>query len=334
MNSAYQGGWKRFTVLVRREFWEHRSLLWLPVAVCVLHFILALALVLVPRNGMNLQVEVRSEQLTVADSLGGTPGTQVESTSLNWNRMSTASLLDLAAATPPEERGGLLDRLLLGHAHLLAAVGSFLVMGLFSVMLNRERENRSSLFFLSMPLNPWTYLGGKMATGALALVLLWGTVVISQTLGLLVISATAWAHGHAAVDLVWGPSHVFRLWALLGAQLLVDTLWALPLFGSIALMASLGWSGRGGRFGVLLMGAVVATVVDRLYLTGGGLWLWMTRHLPPPGINWEDRGLDALRAAQGKAPALGEGADLVLGMVLGLLLLVAAARALHWREET
>jgi hypothetical protein len=333
MKSPFQGGWKRLMVLVRREFWEHRSLLWLPVAVCALHFILALGLVLVPRNGMNIQMEMRQEQST-ADSLGGVSDTRVESTSLNWNRMSTASLLDLVAATPREKLGHTLDRLALGHAHLLAAMGSFLMMGLFSLMVNKERQNRSSLFFLSMPLPPWTYLGGKLATGALALALVWGTVVISQTLGLLVFSATALAHGHAGVDLFWGSAHFPRLWAVLAAQLLVDTLWALPLFGSIALVASLGWSGRGGRYGVLLLGAAVATVVDRLYLTGGGLWLWMTRHLPPPAFNWEHRGLDTLRALQGRAPALGEGTDLVIGAVLGLLLLMAAARTLHWREET
>lgn len=334
MSPFSRDGWRRLGVLMRREVWEHRSLLWLPVVVSLLHLLLALALVLVPRNGVSLQVEVRQEQQGIADSLGGATDTRVESTSLNWNRMSTASLLDLAATTSPAELGRMLDRLALGHAHLLAAMGSLLVVGLFSGMVNRERQNRSSLFFLSMPLSPWAYLGGKVLTAGLALALVWATVVISQLLGLLVFSATATAYGHSAVGLLWGSAHPFRLWALTGAQLVVDTLWALPLLGTIALLASLGWSGRNGRFGALLLGGVVVAVVDRIYGTGGLVWHWMGRHLSPMAFNWEARALDALRVIQGEAPVPDHGLDLLLGVLLGLFLMVAAAKALHWREET
>lgn len=333
MSPFSRDGWRRLGVLVRREVWEHRSLVWLPMVAILLHLLFALALVLVPRNGVSFQMEMRQEQQGVADSLGGLTDSRMESTRLNWD-MSTASLLDLAASTPPAERGRLLDRLALGHAHLLFVLGSCLVVILFSRMVNREKMNRSSLFFLSMPLSPWMYLGGKLATTVLALALAWVTVVLSQLLGLMVFSAAALAHGHSAVELLWGSAHLLRLWALLGTQLVVDTLWALPLFGLIALMASLGWSGKSNRFGALWVVLVFVIAVDRSHGSGGLVWHWIWRHLSPMAFNWEARAMDALRIIQGQTPVPDLGLDLLLGVLLGLLLLVAAAKALHWREET
>lgn len=339
LNPEFQGGWRRMLLLVRRELWEHRELLWVPVVVCVLHLGLALAALVLPQHlHGNFEIVQVSDQSLSQDSSDPDhqPEPVRETRRVSWDELKLSDLFKLAEATPEARRGEFLRNLSLGHARVILLLGGLLLLFLFFRMLNREQQTRSSLFFQSMPLCAWEYLGGKLLTALLlGPILLWGTVILSHLSWLLVFSGAAWVQGYPAWELFWRPAQLPTGWGILAAQMVMDTLWFLPGIGWTLLSASLGLGARAGQRSGLMVGLVLfaAMIVDRLYLTGGGLREWLTNHILPTGFSWGTRALDSTARWLGEAPGTGSWVDLALGGLLGLLMIYAAVKALHWREE-
>ncbi|MFA7331136.1 MAG: hypothetical protein WC326_08690 [Candidatus Delongbacteria bacterium] len=338
-NPEYQGGWRRLAILVRRELWEHRELLWVPVVIGLLHLGLALAALVLPQHlHGNIEFVQASDGDLFEDSSdpGRKPAPTTVTRRVDWETMNLSGLLMVASHTPVAERGEFLREVSMGHARVTLAIGGFLLLILLGRMQSREQQTRSSLFFQSMPLGPWEYLGAKLLTAVpLGLALLWLTIVLSQLVWLLVFSAAAWAHGHSALDLFWRPAQFPAGWSVLAAQMVVDTLWYLPGIGWTLLLGSLGVNARRGQRNGMWIGAglFAAVMVDRLYLTGGGLMAWLLHHLLPVGFSWSWRGLESTSAWLGAPAGRGGPLDLWSGVLLGLLMMAAAVKVLHWREE-
>jgi hypothetical protein len=338
-NREFQGGWRRLALLVRRELWEHRELLWVPVVIVAVHLGLALAALVLPQHlHGNVEIVRVSEGSLLEDSSdpGRDPGPTTVTQRVDWGTMKLAGLLELAAATPAAERADFLREVSMGHARVTLVVGGFLLLILLARMQNREQQTRSSLFFHSMPLRPWEYLGAKLLTAVpLGLALLWATIVASQLVWLLVFSGAALAHGHSALELFWRPADPLAGWSILLAQMAVDILWYLPGIGWTLLLGSLGVNANRSQRNSMWIGVAVfaLVVVDRVYLTGGGLMSWLLRHLLPVGFSWSWRGLESTAAWLGEPAGRGGAFDLWSGVLMGLLMMAAAVKLLHWREE-
>jgi len=338
-NPEFQTGWRRLALLMRRELWEHRELLWVPLVIVAVHLGLALAALVLPQHlHGNVEIVRVSEGSLLEDSSdpGRDPGPTTVTQRVDWGTMKLAGLLDLAAATPAAERADFLREASLGHARVTLIIGGLLLLILLGRMQTREQQTRSSLFFQSMPLRPWEYLGAKLLTAVpLGLALLWATIVLSQLAWLLVFSGAALAHGHSALELFWRPADPLAGWSILAAQMMADTLWYLPGIGWTLLLGSLGVNARRGQRNSMWIGVAVfaLVVVDRVYLTGGGLMSWLLRHLLPVGFSWSWRGLESTAAWLGEPAGRGGAFDLWSGALIGLLMLAAAVKVLHWREE-
>jgi hypothetical protein len=338
-NPEFQGGWRRMALLVRRELWEHRELLWVPVVVFALHLALALAALVLPQHlHGNVDIVQVSDGNLFEDSSdpGGGPRTTTVTRRVDWGTMNLSGLLMVTSHIPAADRGEFLREVSMGHARVTLIIGGILLLILLGRMQSREQQTRSSLFFQSMPLRPWEYLGAKLFTAVpLGLVLLLATIVLSQLAWLLVFSGAAWAHGHSAAELFWRPAQALEGWSTLAAQMAADTLWFLPGIGWTLLLGSLGVNARRGQRNGMWIGVAVfaAVVVDRIYLTGGGLMSWLLRHLMPVGFSWSWRGLESTAARLGEPAGMGGPLDLWSGVLIGLLMLAAAVKLLHWREE-
>jgi len=338
-NPEYQGGWRRMALLVRRELWEHRELLWVPVVVFALHLALALAALVLPQHlHGNVDIVQVSDGNLFEDSSdpGGGPRTTTVTRRVDWGTMNLSGLLMVASRTPVAERGEFLREVSMGHARVTLIIGGILLLILLGRMQSREQQTRSSLFFQSMPLRPWEYLGAKLFTAVpLGLGLLLATIVLTQLAWLLVFSGAAAAHGHSFVELFWRPADPLAGWGVLAAQLAVDTLWWMPGLGYVLLAGSLGINARNGQRNGMWIGAgfFAAVIVDRIYVTGGELLSWLLRHMMPVGFSWSWRGLESTAIRVGEPAGMGGPMDLWIGVLIGLALMAAAVKLLHWREE-
>jgi hypothetical protein len=326
----------RLAVLIKREFWEHRELLWVPVVICGLHLGLALAALVVPQHlHGNVDLVRHSEQSLFQDSQDSGASTTV-TRRVDLENLTLPYLFQLVEATPLADRTRFLQQVSLGHGRVTLAIGGFLLLILLGRMQQREQQSRSSMFFHSMPLTAWEYLGAKWLTAVpVGLALLLATIVLSQLAWLLVFSGAALAYGHSPWSLFWQPAHPAVLWSTLTLQTVVDTLWMLPGLGFTLLWGSLGLQARSSQRNSLICGAVLigAVLLDVLYLTGGQLWHWVLRHVLPAGMGWEARALPSAARLLGQQPGTGGALDLWLGVALGLAMFWTAVKVLHWREE-
>jgi hypothetical protein len=332
---------RAFWLLVKRELWEHRSLRWLPAVLLALVLLGTLATLVLPSRLNHVIQQELGEPLRLGGLHHG--GTQL---SIELGEVSVENLLYMGSQIPPEVRRIGLFLALFGLAKALIFPFGFVIIFYFGQALYKENRNRSMLFWKSMPVPDWQFVAAKLVTGLpLILGLMFITVVAAQLLLLLVVSVPALFYGVNPWSLFWAPAPLAQVWGLLLKQLVHDLLWFLP--GATLLLAINAWAPL--RRSLLALGGLAAIVLDRLLLSGDLVWPWMTRHLVPPGI--EQRGplfaemarwADSLREMQAsgavfsspsRIAAAGTGPELLAGLLLAVLLFIAASHLLRWREE-
>ncbi len=120
-------------------------------------------------------------------------------------------------------------------------------------------------------------LAKALVNGPLLLVLMLATAAATQLIPLLVLSGAALVHGMNPIPLLWQPAPLAQIWGLMSRELLLDFLLFLPALGFFYALNA--WhSSR--RFAALMVVAGLA-MLDRLYLTGGELVQWISRHIVP-----------------------------------------------------
>lgn len=312
----------KFKLLLRREFWEHRGgFLWAPAiagAITVLFTVLA--------------------------AIGGTLMKSKFGNDIHIDNNSPGAIA--------RALGGAGDMALLGGVAITGIVVGFVVFFYALGCLYDDRRDRSVLFWKSLPVSDAATVGSK-AVWALVLAPL-VAVLIGLLLGLALWVITAFTttiNGIPGASGILTQSHLFRMIANVVAMIPLYTLWALPAVGWLMLCSA---AARSKPFLWALMIPVLgcalisfANLVLRMGFDVGKLWyvvayrgllsvfpatwLHVLHSTDVPQIHGPEDIAGLVNAAQNWS--LAASADLWLGVVAGVAMILAAIRLRRWRDE-
>lgn len=200
----------RFTILLRREYWEHRGgFLRAPLWASAGFFTILLLVVLAAE--------------------WQTSGTANGSVHIGFpiQKLLAALKNEHAAVLPQLWRVGMM------------VMWGFLQVVLFFVLffyclgsLYDDRRDRSVLFWKSLPVTNASTVWSKVAMATLVVpAVSFGFAVLLQLGLMLLMSAVVLLHGHSAADLVWRPADPLHVWAMMLTTIPLSALWSLPTVG-------------------------------------------------------------------------------------------------------
>jgi ABC-2 type transport system permease protein len=255
----------RFSLLLRREYWEHRGgFLWAPLIAGAISLLLTAVLFVIAAVGLRRAGPDANIRLD--------DGTQMSVNGLDLGM--------LAAQMSPEDKAHLASGI--DMTMLMASSWPYIVMVFVMFFyclgaLYDERKDRSVLFWKSMPLSDGETVLAKVASATLVLPVLATLAAIATMLVFLVmLSVMVMAHGGNPLELIWGPGNPMLIALSVLAAIPVYAIWALPTIGWLMLCSA--WA-RSVPFLWALLVPVLAGVfvsmfsVMHLFQLDSG-WFW------------------------------------------------------------
>lgn len=306
-----------FLALLKRESWEHRSLVWAPLVTAALIVASAISSVILG-DGLrgNIQIDVGAEGADFFARLA----TDLDSQSKLFGIWMGSLMLPV---------------LLVG----LVVVFFYLLDSLYA-----ERKDRSILFWKSMPVSDAATVLSKVVTALVALPLwVW---LLSMIAGLVVFAAIALTVAGTPIAPL-GNFHA-ATWVVLQLtmlqNLLIASLWYAPIAAWLLLVSA--WSKRSPILWAVLPPALLSLAERMVFDTGHvarllGERLFGFFEAIGASVNVADNApttdvLGSIRSAYDgmtAAPLLAE-PGLYVGLVAAALLLLAAIRLRRWRDDT
>jgi len=207
----------QYQALVRREFWEHRGAFF-TTPVVILTVIIGFTIL-----GLIWFYYIAGGTRIVTDEFTFT---------------GVGDLVRMLEDTNPQDRAMAINGMLYGSTVVFNIALLFYVFFYFLGSLYDDRQDKSVLFWKSLPVSDTKTVLSKWFSGAVtAPMLAWVGIVVTQ-LGLLVImTVIAWTSGASASNLIWGPAEPLQIaWTMLVAYI-VQSLWWAP-FHAWLLLAS------------------------------------------------------------------------------------------------
>ncbi len=255
-------------VLIKREFWEHRSAFLIVPAVVTLFLLvmLALAFSLSATAMIEMTVDLNDEEMALVEQ---------QFSSNNQVALMLSGLEGMTDSRRAEVIGGSLRALSLPLVVVLWAVIFFYLLA----CLYDERRDRSILFWKSMPVSDARTILAKLITGLLAVpvVYLLG-IALLQFVGLVLLTLVALKTELDVIETIWIPAGLLGQWAGYVAAVLFYSLWSLPFFAWLLTVSAaaknlpLAWA----------LGVPFALMLGERIFTGQSLvsdWMW--RHVIP-----------------------------------------------------
>ena len=328
---------RRFAMLLRREFWEHRgAFLWTPVVAAAVSLLLFAGALVVA--------------LLMARSHGDAQIHLDDGTTMTFNGLDLGVIAAQMSADDMAQLGEGINITL-----MTAAVWPFVVMVfvMFFYCLGNlydERKDRSVLFWKSLPVSDGETVLSKVVSAVVTIPLLATLASIAAMFGfLLVLSALVLFHSGNPVELLWGPASPLAISMALLAAIPVYAIWALPTVGWLMLCSA--WARSVPFLWAVLL--PVLTGVFTLMLSATGLfaldsgWFWknivarmllgvvpITPHdLERIGASgMHDSNLYQLIEPAGVYSNLLH-LDVWIGAAAGVAMLLVAVRLRRWRDE-
>jgi len=200
----------RFTMLLRREFWEHRGgFLWAPIWAAGVMFLLT--------------------AIGFGAALWHTSG------KFNGTVHIGVPLKSLIQKIGPED----MQKATLAYDAFMASYWSMLQIVMFFVLffyligaLYDDRKDRSVLFWKSLPVSNQMTVLSKVVTAAFVVPLIsWAVGAILLFAVLAMVTVTAWASDLDAAQVVWGPAEPLTFIAEAFVMVPLNVLWSLPAIG-------------------------------------------------------------------------------------------------------
>lgn len=211
--------------LVRREFWEHRSIWLTPASVAVVITLIAIAMV-VMAAGFGEAVDIA---IVGASNVGDA------------------------------ERRAALMVFLVGNTFVFLIAMWFLAVFYCLDAMYAERKDKSILFWRSLPITDAETVISKLLTVFLVIPLAtFAAVVVSHLLNLIVVSIWLNLEGGSPGHLIWGSVPLLDTWLAMLTILLAVPIWLAPLLGWFLFVSA--WTKRGP----LLMAALPIAVLPIL----------------------------------------------------------------------
>lgn len=260
---------KQMMVLVRREFWENRSIFLVLPSVITGFFLLILLLgaVASPGDAMTVTIDVQSdEEVEFLDDL------------LVSGHLYQYALMQLDARTMVERTMYINAAMQSLSAPLLFSLW-FVIFFYLLGSLYDDRKDRSVLFWKSLPVSDAMTVVSKLLTGLIVVPLVYLVgVMLLQLSALIFVSISASGTDISAVDTIWRPAAIFSTWSRHIGLLLFYGIWALPFFGwllavsAYAKSAPLAWA-----VGIPL----AIRVVEAIFTDQTRVGDWMQDHIIP-----------------------------------------------------
>lgn len=312
----------KFKLLLKREFWEHKGgFFWAPLIA----------------GGITLLFTI----------LGAIGGSIVKARHGNEIQIDNANPEQIAKAL-----GGAGDVALLGGIGIALIVLGFVVFFYSLGSLYDDRKDRSVLFWKSLPVSDSSTVGAKLAWAIGLAPVVAVSIGILVGLALWVVAAlTTTINGLPGASGIFTYSHPFRVIGHVVAMIPLYALWALPAVGWLMLCSS---AARSKPF----LWAVMIPVLGCALVSFANVMLGMNYDVGPLWYTVAFRGLlsvfpgtwlptlDGATADRVQGPedigllvdagqnwALAGSADLWIGAVIGVLMILAAIRLRRWRDE-
>ena len=329
---------RRFALLLRREYWEHKGgFFWAPLiagAISLLLTALFFVIAMVALRNVDSDAEIRLDDGTRMSINGLDLGTLA-------SQMSPQDQAQLAAG---------IDMTMLLASSWPYMVMVFVMFFYCLAALYDERKDRSVLFWKSLPVSDGETVLSKVVSATLTLPLLSTLAAIATMfVFLLMLSAVVMLHGGGPWELIWGPGNplLISLYVLLAIP--VYAVWALPTVGWLMLCSA--WA-RSVPFLWALLVPILSGVfvslfgVMRLFGMEGG-WYWsniVSRMLlgVVPLTHHDIARIGAADVQSGNILHLIEPAGVYsnllqpatwIGAAVGVAMLVVATRLRRWRDE-
>lgn len=316
-----------FKWLLKREFWEHKGgFFWMPLIVGGI---------------MTLFIAV---SLLIA-VLGVKDGMQINGVAVS----------NLANVVGPEQKADFAARLVSGYAGVSMPILLALSVCIFFFCLGAlfdERKDRSVLFWKSLPVSDRATVLSKaaMALGvgpAIAVVISAFTAILA---GLLICIAAA-AAGVNIFGEVLSNAGIYLAPVQLAALVPIYALWALPTIGWLLMVSA--WSRTKPllwAIGVPLLTATLLSWINRMFQFSWDMgWFWkniigrlLASVVPGSWLGETAQSLpseDTVRASSAMSDLLTHswqllgGANIWIGVALGVAMIYAAIRLRGWRDE-
>ena len=199
----------RLPALVKREFWENKGSFRTTPLVIGGFFIVSMLMGIITMNHF--------------DSDGYTTHMAVE----ELGKMSA------------EMRGEVLYQGMLGSSVMFTIVMSFVVFFYLLGALYDDRKDRSILFWKSLPASDTMTIASKLLTAMVLVPLMFlAAMIVTHLLMAIIGSIAIGTSGGNPWTLFISESNPFKVWGMVGASWLANSIWALPLYGWLLLVSS------------------------------------------------------------------------------------------------
>ncbi len=201
-----------FIMLLKREFWEHRGSFWtLPLGIGAFFVFVTVAALTALSTVIN---KIDGEKFLLTKAVG--------------------AIRDI----PADELDVVWDLNLLGSSAIYHLILLFVLFFYFLGALYDDRQDRSFLFWKSLPVSDAKTTISKLVAGSLLAPALWvAAIALMHLTMMLVISVLFFFSDIPVYQYLWGPADPINIWAFLLAAYMVQAFWMLPVWGW-ALLAS------------------------------------------------------------------------------------------------
>lgn len=335
---APANAFRRFTMLLRREYWEHRGgFLWTPLIAGAVSLLLTAVFFVIAIVGMR-------------NSDSDTEFHLDDGSTMSLNGLDLGVLAKQLSAEDKVQLASGIDLTM-----LLSSAWPFIVMVFVMFFyclgaLYDERKDRSVLFWKSMPVSDGQTVLSKVASAVLTIPVLATLAAIATMFGfLLMLSLGVMVHGGNPWELIWGPGNPLAISLSMLAAIPVYAVWALPTVGWLMLCSA--WARSVPFLWALLVpvlaGAFVSVFNVMNLFNLGTEWFWSnivarmllgTVPLTPHdiermgGASIESAGVLPLIEPAGVYSNLLQPATWI-GAVAGVVMLLVAVRLRRWRDE-
>ncbi len=147
-------------------------------------------------------------------------------------------------------------------------MGTFLIVGMFYCVeaLQRERRDRSILFWKSLPVSDLTTVAAKASIPFVVLPLLTFTITVATQFIMLLLSSAVLAGSGQSVAMLWTQLSFFQMSLLLLYHLVtVHVLWSAPIYGWLLLVSA--WARRAAFLWAVLPPLAICALEKLLFNT-------------------------------------------------------------------
>jgi ABC-2 type transport system permease protein len=308
-----------FIYMLRREIWEHRAFVMVPMVIAALYLVGHLL-------GLFQVARVMSFD--------------------GHNFYEFADFVEEMAWKDPEERRAILGFMMGMYAMPFFITLAFMTFFYLLDSLFSDRKDRSILFWKSLPITDTATVMSKWVTAAVVAPLITiGWVFAMHMSTLIVLTLLAWFGGGSAWDLVWSPMPFFDVYLFYIYVMFTAALWFAPVWGWLILASA--WARR-AVFLWATLPIVAIGVMEGIfshtnyfwqvigYRVSWGYGITSFRSDFDPGVNFRNDMVDVSGSITDLINFSGfmTNPDMYLGVLVGGVFTAAAIWLRRYRDET